>query len=184
MEVLKKIVIVILFISFLLLGVALIRVYLDVSSAKEYVEFITESTNSLVVQVDQVNLGLNELQYEEGQQYLQNLQSDLNSIELTLEEIDNQKARYKVDKNREEVDGKFVDYLEEVKSLAIALEEMVDSIESLEEKEVFEARLEVYVKHSNELQAKSRLLERDLQAYIQNYTKLDFERIVDGFKFI
>lgn len=184
MQTLKKVTVVFLLLLFIALVALLVKVYFDVKSAEEYVEFITNSSNDLIVEVDQINLSLNELQYDESEQDLKELQSKLSEIDTMLEDVKTKKRSYKIPYQGEEIDRNFNDFVAEVEKLANAFEGIIESVENLDEKEIFEGKIEEYGEYSNEIQAKSSILEESLTQYVQDYTKLDFNRIIDGISFI
>jgi len=184
MEFLRKAIVFILFILFIGLLALLIKVYLDVRVAKGYIEFVTDSSNSLIVRVDQINLKLNSLQYDEDQDLLEELKGELEESKILLDQIKTNRKNYKIPYKGEGVDEKFDEYLWEGEALIAAFDAVVTSIDNLEEESVFGGKIDEYVSHSDALQTKSSELEVALTEYVQDYAKFDFKRVIDGIKFI
>ena len=168
---------VIFFIVFILL---FIKVYRDVNYAKEYVGFITDSTNSLIGSIEEANTTMSTLKYNESEDYVVELEGELATLESTKEEIGNNYSKFDVPYGGEEVDNKFKELLTEADNLSDALDGLIGSIKNLEKKEEFDAKLEVYIESSNSIQDKSSELEEVLNEYIVEYNKIDIRRVLHG----
>lgn len=185
MAVIKKIVVLLLIVFLVILIAFLIKAYRDVGIAKEYVSFVTDSTNKLIDQFDSINMKLNELEYDEKEDsLLEELRLEQDRINTLISETSNGRSKYEGLYGSSDVEEKFDDYLNEAKALLESYEAISDSIENLEDREVYEEKLEEYVNHSNELQLKSEELESILKQFVQEYTKFDFKRLVNGVKSI
>jgi hypothetical protein len=178
MGTLKNLLGIVLLVIFIFLVVILIKIYLDVKAAKEYVAFVTNSSNNLIEQVDGINVVLNGLEYEEGEDSQVDLEDKLVDIEDLISEIEGEKESYKLATGSETVRERFNGYLLGAKDLVDTYKDVIASVKNLEDREIFETKLEEYVNCSSELQLKSTELEDALNEYVQDYTKFDLNRLL------
>ena len=184
MKALKIVLTIILLIGFAVLAYALVRVYQDIRYANSYVIFVTDSTNVIISEVEEVNKLLDEISYNDGGEYVSELEGKLNHFNSAIEGIKKEKASFNVPYRGDEVEEHFNSYLSEGKEVQDAFEEVVNSIKNLDEKSDFEAKLEEYIIQAKQLDQKSGDVQKVLTEYANSYKKIDFERIIHEVKFI
>jgi len=167
---------------FLLFFVALIFVfakfYKNLSYAKKYVNFITDSSNTLIGQFDQINDDLNRFQYSENEQDLQSFVKDEKIFKESVKGIEDEKDGYKIPYGAEEIDGAFVDLIEESKRVDEVMGELTDSVGNLERSDTFQLKLNNYITQSENLENKASTLQDKLDVYVNDFTKLDLKKIL------
>lgn len=180
MKVLAKVLTIFLLIMFVALLVLLVKTYRDVNESKRYVEFVTNSANEILTEVEGVNGTLNALNYNGDEQDVSDLEVDIEGLKSTYERITSEKESYSaVDSSA--LDNKFEEFLNSTSEVISSGEKVVESIKNLEEKEEFDAKLDEYITKSGELDTKSVELQNELNVYVDNYSKFDFERLLNGF---
>ncbi|MBN2016132.1 hypothetical protein JW766_04845 [Candidatus Dojkabacteria bacterium] len=181
----KKIIAIFLIILFFLLLGLLVKTYLDIEDAKVYIEFVMNSANNCLVKVEEMNRNLNEFQYnEEETQDIGELESSLEDLKRTYDDINSQKENYVIPYEAQGVDEELGRYLENVGNVISSYEGLLDAINNLEEKADFEDKLEIYIGNSNELQLEADQLEGELTEYVDSYTKFDLNRVINAIKSI
>lgn len=184
MKVIKKLFIAVLVLMFLGVLAIFVKTYIDIRDSKEYIEFITNSANEFLVEIEQINHALNDFEYSETQQSVVELESRLEKTEELYENVKISKGNYKVPYKGENVEEEFNIYLENVGQVIDSYEGLINVVKDLEDKEIFDASLEEYITDSNDLQEGSETLEQRLNEYVGNYTKFDLNRVLYGINFI
>jgi uncharacterized protein YxeA len=180
----KKIVIMLLILVFVALLAVLVKTYVDIKRAKEYVEFVTDSANESLVKVEQINQLLNEMQYDEQEEDVSEYREKLDEIKSIYTNTNSRRDELKVPYDSQAVEENFDEYQNDFNNVINSYEALIISVEDLEDTEVFEDKLEDYIESSNELQLDSEGLEMDLNEFVQNYTKFDFYTILNAIKSI
>lgn len=181
MNIVRKVIVLLLFIILVLLLAILVRIYLDIRDAKAYVNFVTESTNDLIIRVEKVNKLLNEFDSENLNQIENTLSTEKQEIDASYNDIMQKRNQdTSIPYKGEEVDSAFGSYLEEVNNLTEALDEVIVTIQNNEDTDIFENKLEAYVTVSNDLQIKADDLEGKLNTFVDIYNSIDFERVKDA----
>lgn len=178
MKLAQKLVSVLLVIVFLVLVYLFFKTYQDTRYANTYIEFVTNSANEVIAEVDTANTELNAIEYTPEQDTVNDLQSRLSAVETVLNRIENERNDYEVPYKGEDVQTAFSEFRSKGEDVRSALSEVVNSIENLDEREVFEQKVEQYIIASNQLQDSSVALEGKLNEYVDNYNKIDLERIL------
>ncbi len=180
----KKLVLFVIIMIFFALLAALVKTYLDMRATREYVNFITDRTNNIILKIDEINGLINEISFDTEGQYIENLNTKKIELQNLYSNTNNERAKYKKLYRGDQVEKSFDQYLESVRSLIESYNTLIESIKNLEDKELYEEKLSEYISKSNEIQSYSESLEEELNKYIENYSKFDFNRIVDAIKFI
>jgi len=181
MKTIRKVVVLLLFIVLIALLAILVRIYLDIRDAKAYVNFVTDSANTLIIRVENVNKLLNEFDTDNAESSKELMENELSSINAENNEI-KRKRTEEVRKpyKGENLDQSFSEYLGRIEDLSLALTDLTTTMGSDEDSEVFEEKLETYVNESNELQKESDELEQELNNFVDIYNKIDLERVKDA----
>jgi hypothetical protein len=184
MSTVKKLVMVVLFIILIVLLFGFVRTYQNIKNARDYVNFITDSTNESLAQVEQINIMLNDLEYDEEESDLVALKEEVGNLKQHYNAVEESRNDYKLPRGSEEVETGFDQYTSRLSSLIDSLDEVLSSVENFEDKEVFEEKLSDYVSESSELKSESEILEEKLNTFVQSYSKFDFNNFIDAIKFI
>lgn len=181
MNIVRRVIVLLLFLTLVLLLAVLVRIYFDIKDAKAYVNFITESANEMIIRVENVNKLLNEFDSENIGQIEGTLTTEHEAIASSYEEIVQKKNEMTdIPYKGEEIDEAFSQYLDGVKNLKDALGEFIDVIHNTEDTDVFEEKLETYVNVSNDLQLTTDDLEKKLNTFAETYNSIDYERVKDA----
>jgi len=181
----KKILIIILVILFIFAGALLIKLKTDIDNAKKYTNFITESANTILTDVETINLSINDFEYsQEADNDTKNLRQNLTAIKSSYSDVLVQRESFKMHYGAEDLDDQFDIYLERVNELILSYEAMLKGIEDLDTKEDFEGKLEDYIGCSNGLQDQSRVLEQEINEFVNDYTNFNIKNIPDAIKSI
>jgi arsenate reductase-like glutaredoxin family protein len=184
MSALKKILMAVLFVLLVVLLIGFVRTYQHIKIAKDYVDFVTDSVNGSLAEIENINIMLNELEYDEEGNEISELQDSLSTLKENRDSIVEENDESSKPRGSEDVQGEFGSYLTDLDELISSLETVVTSLEELDEKGVFEENLTEYITKSNELQLQSEVLETELNEFVQGYTKFDFKNFLDAIRFI
>jgi hypothetical protein len=178
MKVLKIVTILFFLIFFVVLFFVFVRFYKNLSYAKKYVNFVTDSSNTLIGQFDQINDDLNRFQYSENEQDLQSFVKDEKTFKELIVSIKDEKDGYKIPYGAEEIDEAFVALIEESERVDEVMGELTDSVEKLERSDTFQVKLNNYITQSGNLENKASTLQEKLDVYVNEFTKLDFKKLL------
>lgn len=182
MGVIKKIIPVLLFFGFLALVALFFKTYQDTRKANDYINFVTESANKIIADVESINNQLNSIQYSDSGTSVSELEAQLTNVRSDLDKIKTDKTGYKVPFQGEEIDTKFTNFIDDSEGLITSFDDIVGVIKNLEGKEAFDEKVGVYVGNADVIQGDANELESLMTTYINDYNKIDFNRVIDAIK--
>ncbi len=184
MKLAKKVFTIVFILLFIVLVVVLIKVNIDINKSNEYILYVTNSANEISSKVEEINGTLNDFEYSESGENVSELETSLTEIGNVYDNITNDKVNYTVPYKGEVINESFGNYLEGTEGIITSYNEIIVTMNNLEDRDVFDEKVEDYIVYSNDLQNNLETLEQDLNEYVQEYNKLDFDRIIHGFKSI
>lgn len=180
MKTVKIIVFIILLALFIGLIVLLVMTYKDYRHTQDYMNFVTDSANGYISEVEETNNILNSLDYDEEEQDVSLLKNRLEEMKQSYNNMNNDRSTYAVPSGGDELDSQLNLFLAKANELNSSLEVIILSIENLEEKEVFQVKFDDYIQKSSSLQGQSEVLGDSLDEFMNNYSKFDLKSIKDG----
>lgn len=169
---------------FVALLVLLVRTYFGVRDAKEYINAVVGSTNTLLEEVNDVNNLLNQFGYQSEGESVEGLEEELqmakskgNDARSTLESL-------VIPYGADEINDEYLKYLDSYDDTMLAFEQIIISAKALESREEFEKKQDQYISNYTELQTISESVEVKLNDYVENYAKYDFNRVINEIKSI
>ncbi|MBU0976424.1 MAG: hypothetical protein ABIE03_08115 [Patescibacteria group bacterium] len=179
MKTFGKVLVAILIILFTALLYLFVRTYQDVKYSEKYIDFVTNSANNILSEVEKINVDLNALEYDETDSDLTSLQSGLEELKNLSKDVRDEDEEYKEIYSANGVNEGLNEFLTRTDSLISSLEVLLNSMENLEKKDDFDKKLETYIDESDSLEIESADLQIELNTYVDNYSKFDVDRILN-----
>jgi hypothetical protein len=178
-----RIIIIVLFIAiFLFLIFALYKTYVDVKKSNDYLSYVSSTANDLVAQVESLNAHLNEINYNEADSYIEDLETKRTEFEDAIDEAEEGYKDMVKPYESDEISSEFDEYIAKVKKIYDSFDAIVTTIKNADEKSEFDEKLDEYILLSAELDENSKRLEASLEAYANDYNKIDFNRLIHAIK--
>ena len=153
--------------------------YRSAEYSKEYYTHITDSTNQYIKQVDEVNTDINNINYKPGEERTSKLSFKLEEMEEIISSAyENEEAFNKKPYDSNKIRESYSNFLNAGDDLNSRLEDIIISIEKLEEKSSFDTRLEAYVLQAEKLNKEAINLKKELKSFNENYNKFDIQSVI------
>lgn len=168
---------------FALLVFLLVKTSQDVRKANAYISFVTETTNACITKVEEATKELNTLAYNDEKDSLDDIREVATQFNNLINEAESAKKTFETPYAGEEIDQQFDAYLMQAKELKLLMDDVVTSIENLEDKEIYDAKIADYIVKSEKLNESAVELQETINKFEGNYKNIDLNRLIYGLPF-
>jgi len=164
-----------------LVGLFFYKSYKSVDYSKDYVSFITNSSNEIISKIDEVNTTINVIEYNESYKYEEDLVQKIDELNKSIEEIKLNKTKNYSSQpyNSDNLTNNFSEFIEASENLKTKYYELGGIIRNLGSKDDFYNKTKECTDLTLKLQEVTDAMTNELNNYSQNYQKIDFNRILN-----
>lgn len=164
----------ILFLLGIVLAIFAYQGYKEVKKVNDYFNFIRESTNSLILSVNDMTNGVNKAETlgDKASDVYQELQENQNNATSSLEKIKTQNLEYQLPLDADEISQDFGAYLDSIGSIIEVHREISEDINNSEKSEVVYQKIDQYNELVKDLDTKLQELDNEMNDYSANYKSL------------
>ena len=179
MKALRGISYVILVLCFVFLAFLLFKTYRSVEKANEYTSFITSQTTEIVNEIDETNKLINEIEFTEGDSYIERLKARRETLSSAFEKSRSGLVTRGGVEGTQNVNSEFEKLLSEGDLMLPNLDLVISSIEDSKEKTEFESAIASYELNVLNTETLVSNISNELNNFQNLYESFDLKRILN-----